>query len=107
MAKFYGSVGYVTEKEVAAGVWEDIATEKKYRGDIVKNLNRWQQSGEVNDNINIDNKISIISDPYAYANLSNIRYVEWMGERWKVNSIEVVRPRLVLSIGGIYNGSTP
>ena len=107
MAKFYGAVGYAIPRETSPGVWEDLVIEKNYRGDVLQNMNRWQPSGNLNDNFNIDNKISILSDPYAYENLSRIKYIHWMGANWKVNNIEILRPRLLLSIGGVYNGPTP
>ena len=107
MAKFYGAIGYAIPRETSPGVWEDEVIEKNYRGDILQNMNRWQPSGNLNDNVNIDNKISIISDSYAYTNFSRIRYIRWMGANWKINNIEVLRPRLLLSIGGVYNGPTP
>lgn len=106
MSKYYGAVGYAIPCETTPGVWEDKIIEKTYRGDILQNMNRWQPSGNLNDNLNIDNKISIISDPYAYENFSCIRYIRWMGVNWRVNNIEILRPRLLLSIGGVYNGAT-
>jgi hypothetical protein len=33
-----------------------------------------------------------------------MRYVEFMGTKWKITNIEVQYPRLTLSIGGEYNG---
>lgn len=104
MAKFYGKIGYAVQVEKAPGVWGSQVIEKNYRGDVLQNMNRWQKSENLNDNFNIDNKISIISDDYAYTNLSCIRYINWMGTNWKVNSAEIQRPRLILSVGGVYNG---
>lgn len=106
MAKFYGPIGYAITEETSPGVWEDAVIERYYRGDVLQNMNRWQPSGNLNDNLNVDNKLSIIADPFVYEHFSNIRYVKWMGAKWKVNSIEILRPRLILSIGGAYNGST-
>lgn len=107
MAKFSGVIGYAAQQKTKPGVWEDCIIERPYRGDILQNMNRWKTSEQVNDNLTIDNKISIISDPYACENFGCIRYIKWMGVRWKVNTIEIVRPRLILSIGGVYNGPTP
>ena len=33
-----------------------------------------------------------------------IRYVKWAGTRWKVDDVEVKRPRLKLTLGGVWNG---
>ena len=84
---------------------EEIPTEKKYRGDITKNVKRFDSGDSLNDNISLNNTISIVADAYAYENYFAIRYVEWMGARWKVTSVEVQRPRLILSVGGVYNGN--
>ena len=104
MAKFKGAIGYVSQVETAPGVWEDLATEKNYRGDVILNQQRWQPSEGVNDNLNLDNSISIIADAFAYTNFGYIKYIIWHGHRWKIQSLAVARPRIVLQIGGLYNG---
>lgn len=106
MEKFYGKVGYcvTTEDPVGSGVWRDVVTERNYYGDVLKNSTRWSQSDNLNDNLKINNRISILADAYAYQNFSLIKYVEWMGVLWKVETVEVERPRLILSLGGEYNG---
>ena len=104
MAKFKGAIGYVSQVETAPGVWEDLVTEKNYRGDVVLSQQRWQSSEQLNDNLNLDNSISIVADNYAYVNLGYIKYIVWHGQKWKVQSLAINRPRIVLQIGGLYNG---
>jgi hypothetical protein len=104
MNKFYGSVGYVTQKEISPGVWDNQIVERSYRGDVLQNMRRWQVSEEKNDDLVLSNRISIIADPFAYENLSTIRYIYLEGVRWKVNNIEIQRPRLILTLGEVYNG---
>lgn len=104
MGKFYGPVGYVESTESSPGVWDEIPTEKNYSGDILKNTKRWQAGENLNDDLTINNLFSILSDPYADQNFHKIRYIKWMGACWKVTSVEVQRPRLILTIGGVYNG---
>lgn len=104
MAKFYGVVGFVHPVETAPGIVEEVATEKAYFGDILRNNRRLQSGDKVNDDINISNQISIIADPYANQYFYAMRYVEFMGTKWKVTDIEVQYPRLILTLGGIYNG---
>lgn len=106
MAKFYGVIGYAIQSETDPGVWEDQVIERNYRGDVLQNMNRWQSSDQVNDNFVIDNKLSIISDPFSYENFQHIKYIRWMGANWKVTKVEILRPRLILTTGGVYNGPT-
>ena len=104
MAKFYGKIGFFTTVEVEPGLWVDKMVERPYFGDLLRNLRRLETSSNVNDNINISNQISILADPYAYDNFHSIKYVEFMNSKWKVTSVEVQYPRLILEIGGVYNG---
>ena len=106
MAKFYGKIGYAVTIETEPGVWVDQIAERSYYGDVIRNVRKLQTSDQVNDDINISNEISIVADPFAYQNFHSMRYVEYMGTRWKVQSIEVSYPRLILSVGGVYNGQT-
>ena len=104
MSKFYGPIGYITQKEISPGVWDEVIVERSYRGDITRNNRRWEASEYKNDNLTISNQLSIIADPFLYENSSTIRYVSWLGVRWKVNNIEIQRPRLILTLGEVYNG---
>ena len=103
MAKFYGTIGYGISEETTPGVWEDRIVERHYYGDLVRNTRRMQNSEHLNDNINISNEISIVADPYANENFQLMRYVTFMGTKWKITSVEVQYPRLILSIGDVYN----
>lgn len=104
MNKFYGAIGYAIQSETSPGVWQDEIVERNYRGDILQNNKRWRDSGNVNDDYTIDNQLSIISDPFALANFQYIKYVCWMGAKWKITKIEIRRPRLILTTGALYNG---
>lgn len=104
MAKFDGYIGYAETVETRPGVWEEQITEHFYYGDWVRNTRKLQSSGNVNDNVNISNELSIVSDPYAINNFFNIRYIVFMGAKWKVESADIKYPRLILTIGGLYNG---
>lgn len=105
MAKFSGMIGFIETKQTQPGYWEPCATEKKYYGDITRNINRYQNTNKINDDITISNVISIVADPYANKNFQYIKYVKWMGSKWTVTNIEVAHPRLILSLGGMYNGT--
>lgn len=104
MAKFYGMIGYACLKETSPGVWTEQITERPYFGDLIRNYRKTQGSGNVNDNINVSNEISIIADPFANENFHSMRYVQFMGAKWKIETVEVQYPRLILTIGDLYNG---
>jgi hypothetical protein len=104
MAKFHGEIGYGESVEKAPGVWEDTITEKSYFGDVVRNSRQLREGEGVNDNLSVGNSISIVADAYANEHFFAIRYIKWAGTLWKVSNVEVESPRLVLRLGGVYNG---
>lgn len=104
MAKFYGSVGYGDKVESAPGVWKDVITEKQYSGDVFRNTRQLREGESVNDDLSVNNSISIVADAYANEHFFAIRYIRWAGALWKVDDVEVQRPRLLLRLGGVYNG---
>lgn len=106
MSKFYGNVGYVTVSESESpSVWaESEPAIRKYYGDVIKDTKRFDSGTSVNDDLTVNNSISILADAFAYEHFFAIAFVEWMGVRWKVTNVEVQRPRLILSLGGVYHG---
>ena len=107
MAKFAGKVGYGTTVEKAPGVWVDNIVEFPYFGDVVRNTRQLQEGEHLNANLSVNNSISIVADEYANAHFFAIRYVEWAGTLWIVTDVEVQSPRLLLRLGGVYNGPKP
>lgn len=105
MARFHGAIGYGHATETAPGVWQDVITEKMYTGDVLRNT-RKLQDGEikVNADISVGNSISVVADAYLGENFLAIRYIMWAGKAWTVDSVEVQAPRLLLRLGGVYNG---
>lgn len=103
MAKFYGNVGFAETVETEPSVWEEKIVERPYFGDVLRRSRRLESSGNVNSNVNVTNEISIVADPYANQNLFAMRYVEFMGAKWEISNVDVQYPRLVLTIGGVYN----
>ena len=103
MSKFYGRIGFEKTVDNGDGNWVSDFEEREYFGDVQKISRRAQSTENVNDDLTISNIISIVADPYINENLYAIRYVSFMGANWKVNSVEVQYPRLLLTIGGVYN----
>ncbi len=106
MAKFYGQVGFAETQETRPGIWEEIVTERNHYGDVLSNIRKLEPGQSINDDVTLNNKLSIVADPYAQQHFFSIRFVRWMGALWKVTNVEVQSPRLILTIGGIYNGPT-
>ena len=104
MAKFYGKIGYANTVETKPGVYEEQIVERYYYGDLIRNTRRLQSADQVNDDINISNEISIVADTYATNNFQTMRYAVFMGTKWKISNVEVSYPRLILTLGGVYNG---
>lgn len=104
--KYRGKIGFVDTIDDGSGVWSDGITERIYRGDVLRNTKRKEAGESVNDNVTISNQLSIIADDYAYNHIYAISYAEWMGKRWNVTSVDIQRPRLILTLGGLYNGET-
>lgn len=107
MAKFYGEIGYGAAVEIRPGVWDDVIVEYPSYGDVVRNTRGLENGSSVNDDISVGNSISIVADAYAREHIFAMRYISWQGARWKIVEVEVVRPRLLLRLGGVYNGPTP
>lgn len=105
MAKFCGMIGYATEmRETSPGVWEEGVFEKRAFGDVLRNARKLENGEDLHDDLKLNNQISIVADPYAKEHFFSIRYVNWMGAKWKVTNVEVQLPRLILTIGGVYHG---
>lgn len=107
MAKWFGTIGYAETKETKPGLWEEQITERQYYGDLTRNMRKLQTADSVNDSISIANELSIVSDPYAIQNFFAMRYIVFMHAKWKITNVEVQYPRLILTLGGVYNGPTP
>lgn len=106
MSRFYGPIGFVVQIEDPedSGIWIEQPIERNYRGEVRRNYKKWDNGDQLNKNLNVNNTISIVADPYASSHLMAIRYIKWLDGYWEITSVEVNFPRLVLSIGGVYNG---
>lgn len=103
MAKFFGKIGFAQTEETEPGIWNNSIVEKDYYGDITRNTRRWNNGEGVNDNLDISNEISVVADKFAYDNLQAMKYIVWLNAKWKITNASVQYPRLVLSVGGMWN----
>ena len=106
MGKFYGPIGFVAANEKRSGVYVDEPTEHSYYGDVITRSFRSTNGLSVNDSLTVSNQISIVADPYARNNFHSMKYVKWIGTAWEITNVSEQYPRLLLTIGGVYNGKT-
>lgn len=104
MAKFYGEVGFGITVDTRPGVSEVVIQEFPYYGDVLTNSRSLSQGENLNDDLSLNNSLSIVADPFANQHYFAIRYVRWMGSLWSVTTVEVKAPRLILRVGGVYHG---
>lgn len=105
MDKWFGKVGYSETVETAPGVWTPQVTVHEYYGDVKRNTTSWAgNSDSTNDNLTVNRQVSIVADPFAIENFYSMKWIEYLGARWKITSVEPQFPRLLLTLGGVYNG---
>jgi hypothetical protein len=107
MARFSGTIGFLrteeTDPENHPSVYNEIIQERRYCGDVLSNSRRWDQNGNLNENLVINNRISVVADKFATENLGAMRCVRWHGDTWKITNVEIQYPRIILTIGGQYH----
>lgn len=104
MAKYAGLVGYVTQEEKVPGVWSSVETPRMMKGDVIRQSSASQNGDKVNDDITLNHRVSLIGDAYAFGHYYFIKWIIIDGAKWEVTSTEVQRPRIIVSLGGMYNG---
>ena len=107
MAKYFGKIGFGKTVEIdpenRPGVHEVAIEEHSYYGDVLSNNRRYERGDGLNDNLNIHNEFSILADPFAMENFADMRYITWLGSKWKITDVKVDFPRMTLSVGGVWN----
>lgn len=102
MARFCGIIGFASTEQTIPGVWSEKIIEKRVYGDVIKNRQK-TVSSNINTESIISNEFSILANPYIQDNIPNIRYIQYRGVKWNVSSVDIEYPRLILSLGGVYN----
>lgn len=104
MARFAGHIGYIKQVETKTDVFEPVEIPKFMKGDVLHLTTHNRDGGKINDDVSLNHRISIVADEYAYENFQHLKWVEYLNVKWKISSVEVQRPRLLISLGGVYNG---
>ena len=105
MAKFFGNIGFSTTVETSPGVYSDDIVPREYYGDILREGRRWEKGTDENDDLIVNNYVSIVADAFAYENYQAMKWVEIVGAKWKISSVEIEYPRIKITLGGVWNGS--
>lgn len=99
--KWFGRIGFTCESENTYGIVTNPVIERQYFGDVLQNYKR-DLNNQVNTNFNVSNRISVVADPFASENFHRIAYITFMGAKWRVHSVDVQWPRLILDLGDVY-----
>lgn len=103
MARFSGKVGYITQEETTPGVWTPKEKSRTMKGDIIRQVSNYTSGESVNDDISLNHRVSLVGDAYAFGNYFNMKWIQIDSQKWKISSIEVQRPRLIVTVGGLWN----
>ena len=108
MNRFCGKIGFAVTVDEGDGVWKEKITDKKYTGDILR-LVRNKDSGEhITDGLRLNSQFSILMDPWFEDHFSSVRYIEYLGTKWVIETADPTNyPRVLLTPGGIYHGDEP
>lgn len=104
MAKFFGEIGFSITTETSLGVFTDTIESREYYGDLERQGRRWENGESINDDLIINNYISILSDDFVDKNIGNMKWVSINGVKWKIQSVEIDYPRIKITLGGVWNG---
>jgi hypothetical protein len=105
MTKWFGKIGYSETVETRPGVWDPQSTIREYYGDVKRNTTRWSGNPDTtNDDLTVNTQISIVADPFAIDKFYSMKWIEFAGTKWKITNVEPQSPRLVLTLGGVWNG---
>lgn len=105
MAKWFGKIGYAVSVQTAPSVWKPQIKEYSYYGDIIRNTSsRHEATDSTNDELKFDAQISIVADQFAYQHFASMKWIELYGVKWKIAKVEPKHPRLILTVGGQFNG---
>lgn len=103
--KFSGKAGFrIDDVEIEPGVYKPQVVVKAIKGSVVSNSYQHQNSDKSTiDNVRITNQLSIVANQFLNKHITNLMYVEFQGVKWKVESFDIQPPRVVVSLGGVYN----
>ena len=102
MTRCSGNIGYALVAETQPGVWTEEVVDKKYYGEVVTDNRKFTDQNQINDNLNISNNISVVSNKFMLDNMSYMKYITFLKSKWKISSVDIKPPRIIITMGGLY-----
>ena len=102
--KWYGEIGFEMQKETTPGVYDSEFVKRNYYGDTKTLSTRWNTTENLHDDIRLVTKISVMADPFLFEQFPFMKYITFSGHKWTITDIVPNRPRIELTLGGLYNG---
>jgi len=104
MTRFWGNIGINRGTQTTApGIIENVIEEMKVKGEIRNVKASWSQQA-MNDGIRMQHLLSVVTPEDSEIDFNEVVYIVWQGRKWAVTSIQYNRPRVELTMGGLYNG---
>lgn len=103
MARYSGLVGYVTQEETVPGVWSPVENPRTMKGEIIRQSSTNPDHGKINSDISLNHRVSLWGDAYAFDSYYAIKWIQIDGRKWEVTSVEIKRPRIIVTVGGLWN----
>lgn len=104
MTKFRGNLGLNRgPRETSPGIFQQVIEDVEVIGTMMSLGLRWPGAG-MQGGLSAKHILSIITPEDESVDFNEVVYVEWNGKKWNVVSIEYKRPRINLTLGGLYNG---
>lgn len=100
--KWFGEIGYFVESNNVDGIVTDSFITQQYYGDIIKDYKTNTSENAVNEDFELSNRISVVADPYLISHFHKIAWISFMETKFKVRSVELQYPRLIVSLGGVF-----
>lgn len=90
-------------KEVRPGVWKMQPEEVTHRAKLLTYNKDYDSGEEVNDDLKLRNRYEIVMKDKKL-DYQDMRYVIVKGTKWKVSALEFLEVRIIITLGGVYNG---
>jgi hypothetical protein len=103
MSKFWGPIGINRGfQETGPGIIDNVIEEVYVKGEIRNVKASWSQQ-TMNDTLQARHLLSVVTPEDSEIDFNEVVYIVWQGHKWAVTSIQYNRPRVELTLGGLYN----